>query len=227
MNFVVFVTVFLGHLAAFVITIPAIMQVKHMKIQVKRTANLTSVMRSMPVVGINFVISVIVGWIGTYLTSTEAVMMNLYENIPTTKSLAVQSVFFLLAGEIIFYYVHRCFHENKRLYALIHKLHHTWTAPVAAVTTYAHPLEHIFCNLATVTLPPALLCAHPAVSLAHSLGFQVFAAMHHSGYWWTDDLGMHDLHHEVFNVNYGPLGLLDYMHGTFRDARVSKKEHKS
>jgi len=93
------------------------------------------------------------------------------------------------------------------------------------VTTYAHPVEHIFCNLASVSIPCWLLSAHPAVTLAHSLGFQVFAALHHSGYEWTDDKGFHDLHHEAFNVNYSPLCLMDYVHGTFRATSIMKKKN--
>ncbi len=36
----------------------------------------------------------------------------------------------------------------------------------------------------------------------------------------------HDYHHEVFNKNYGPVGVLDWLHGTAgsREATLEKKK---
>merc|ERR1711957_57979 len=90
-----------------------------------------------------------------------------------------------------------------------------WPAPVALVSTYAHPVEHIFCNSAALSLGPFLCGAHPTVTLSFLLLFSVGAMGHHSGY-WSDDIGMHDLHHEAFNVNYGNAHFLDYLYGTYR-----------
>jgi methylsterol monooxygenase len=49
----------------------------------------------------------------------------------------------LLCEEVGFYAVHRTVH-SKRLYASIHKLHHTFTAPVALASTYCTMTEHLF-----------------------------------------------------------------------------------
>ena len=38
----------------------------------------------------------------------------------------------------------------------------------------------------------------------------------HSGF-FSDDAGMHDYHHEAFNYNYGVSGVLDQLHGTYRN----------
>lgn len=39
----------------------------------------------------------------------------------------------------------------------------------------------------------------------------------HSGFdFFGGKARMHDLHHEKFNLNYGSLGLLDWVHGTDR-----------
>merc|ERR1712113_1279814 len=98
---------------------------------------------------------------------------------------------------------------------MVHKVHHTWTAPVAIVGTYAHPIEHIVVNLTSVGLGPYLLGLHPAVTAAYSLLFSVGAYGHHSGY-FSDDMGMHDLHHQKFTCNYGNAHILDYLYGTYR-----------
>jgi methylsterol monooxygenase len=48
------------------------------------------------------------------------------------------------------------------------------------------------------------------------LAWELFnTATVHSGYDFFDNKAkMHDLHHEKFNLNYGSVGLLDWVHGT-------------
>merc|ERR1719401_797142 len=207
--------VLLTHLVGVVLTIPALVGVKRWKIQVNRVATLQQVMRDMPVILRNFVISVVVLGASMIFTADDAVLHDVTLALPSSQVLVGQTVFFFMVTEIWFYHVHRAFHENKRLYALVHKLHHTWPAPVAIVATYAHPVEHIGCNLVSILLGPFLCGAHPVTSLAYTLVFAIGAYAHHSGY-WSDDSGMHDYHHEAFNVNYGNAHLLDYLYGTYR-----------
>merc|ERR1719414_2238839 len=117
--------------------------------------------------------------------------------------------------EVCFYHFHRLFHESKKLYAMIHKLHHTWTAPVSVIAIYCHPVEHILCNVSPVMVGPVLCGSHVvAISIFVSLGLIHTLAVH-SGYWICDDNGMHDEHHAKFNVNYGVMGVLDVLSGTY------------
>ncbi|KAJ5426201.1 hypothetical protein N7465_001271 [Penicillium sp. CMV-2018d] len=120
----------------------------------------------------------------------------------------------LLMREALFYYSHRILHIPS-LYIRIHKKHHRFTAPIALAAQFAHPIEHIFANTLPITLPPQLLGSHIVtfwVFLAYEL---VNTATVHSGYdFFCHKARAHDLHHEKFNLNYGSLGLLDWVHGT-------------
>jgi len=57
----------------------------------------------------------------------------------------------MLFEEVGFYAVHRTVH-SKRLYAKVHKLHHTFTAPIALASTYCSMTEHLFVSTSTSTL---------------------------------------------------------------------------
>lgn len=120
----------------------------------------------------------------------------------------------LLMREALFYYGHRILHIPT-LYIRIHKKHHRFTAPIALAAQFAHPIEHIFANTLPISLPPQLLGSHVVtfwVFLAYEL---VNTATVHSGYdFFCCKARAHDLHHEKFNLNYGSLGLLDWVHGT-------------
>jgi len=215
-------TVTAVHLAGALMTVPALIGVTVGKIQVNKVTSVKKLAGAMPLVGLNFILSVVVGSVvAIYASKRHANPMDLTAGLPDSPTLALQTGFCLLVTELIFYHVHRVFHENKRLYAKIHKVHHTWPAPVALVATYAHPIEHVGCNLLSILTGPLLCGAHPAVILSYTLIFAVGAHAHHCGY-WSDDMGMHDLHHEAFNVNYGNAHILDYLYGTYRLKKPSQ-----
>jgi methylsterol monooxygenase len=219
---VVFATVTTVHLAGALMTVPALIGVTFGKIQVTKVASVKKLAGAMPLVGLNFILGVVVGSaVLIYAAKGHAHEPDFTAGLPSSPMLALQTGFSLLVTELIFYHVHRVFHENKRLYAKIHKIHHTWPAPVALVATYAHPIEHLGCNLLSIFAGPLLCGAHPAVILTYTLIFAVGAHAHHCGY-WSDDMGMHDLHHEAFNVNFGNAHILDYLYGTYRLKKPSQ-----
>jgi len=227
-----FAVVTVAHMVGLLLTLPALHHVKFGKIQTRKVATLRRVLKDMPLVGFNYLLSIVVGSVVAILSCKTELHHDVRAGLPDSELLAMQSIFSLLVSEVIFYHVHRAFHENKFLYARIHKIHHTWPAPVAIMSTYAHPLEHICCNLVTVFAGPLLCGAHPFMALCYSMLFAMGAMVHHSGY-WSDDLGMHDLHHEIFNVNYGNAHILDYLYGTYRsqslcaDVKVAKLDKSS
>jgi sterol desaturase/sphingolipid hydroxylase (fatty acid hydroxylase superfamily) len=105
-------------------------------------------------------------------------------------------------ADIIFYAGHRILHHGK-FYEVIHKQHHLWSVPSAISTTYAHPIEHIVCNIISVYIPIIVTGLHWKLSLLWIILAVISVTISHSGY---DIIGAHkhDLHHSKLNVNYGP-----------------------
>ncbi|KAJ5717934.1 hypothetical protein N7488_003580 [Penicillium malachiteum] len=120
----------------------------------------------------------------------------------------------ILLREAMFYYSHRLLHVPY-LYRRIHKKHHKFTAPIALAAQFAHPIEQICANALPISLPPQLLRSH-VLTFWSFLAWELFnTATVHSGYdFFHNKAKMHDLHHEKFNLNYGSIGLFDWLHGT-------------
>ncbi|XP_030378254.1 fatty acid hydroxylase domain-containing protein 2 [Scaptodrosophila lebanonensis] len=138
--------------------------------------------------------------------------------LPTFGRALFDFACFVVLEEIMFYYSHRLLH-HKAIYKYVHKKHHEWTSPVAAMTLYAHPVEHIVANLIPVGFSLALLRSHIAVAWM-VFALAIMNSMNdHAGYsfpWSGGSVRFHDYHHAKFNYNYGVTGWLDKLHGTYR-----------
>uniref|UniRef100_A0A7S1S033 Fatty acid hydroxylase domain-containing protein n=1 Tax=Alexandrium catenella TaxID=2925 RepID=A0A7S1S033_ALECA len=196
------------------LALPALLGATRGKIQPARSLDGRQLLASMPLICLNFALGAGLAPLVFYaLLPAGAFDMR---RTPSTGALARDVVVWMAVEEVVFFYVHRFMHENKRMYAAIHKLHHTWTAPVSFVAIYCHPLEHVLSNLSPLFLGPVLCGSHmAAISVYVFLGLVHTLAVH-SGYWFCDDNGMHDEHHAKFTVNYGILGVLDMLYGTYR-----------
>ncbi|KAK7481954.1 hypothetical protein BaRGS_00026757 [Batillaria attramentaria] len=150
--------------------------------------------------------------------------------LPTVQRFVLEMSVLVIIEEIGFYYLHRLLHQPA-LYKHIHKLHHEWTAPVGVVSIYAHPVEHATANLLPGLMGPLVMGSHLATLWVWFGLIMVFTTFHHSGYHFPlmPSPEFHDFHHLKFNVCYGVLGILDWLHGTdvvFRQSGTADR-HKT
>ncbi|PIK40907.1 hypothetical protein BSL78_22239 [Apostichopus japonicus] len=149
------------------------------------------------------------------------------EDLPTFRRVFFESMVFILAEEIGFYYMHRMMH-HPYLYKRIHKIHHEWTAPVAAMAVYAHPLEHVLANMLPAILGPIIMGSHYATLCMWVAFALTVSQIQHSGYHlpFLPSPEAHDFHHLKFNYNFGAIGFLDRLHGTDSLFRKMKLHHR-
>ena len=130
------------------------------------------------------------------------------------KYLPIQIIGIIIGEDIIFYTVHRTLHI-KILYKYIHCIHHEWTAPVAVRALYAHPIEHFLGNICPVIITGYLfrldwLCFNIWLNIA-----TINALFVHSDFDFGGFGEGHDKHHKYRKCQYGALGLVDHIMGTF------------
>eukprot|EP00914_Ancora_sagittata_P028480 GHVO01056201.1.p1 GENE.GHVO01056201.1~~GHVO01056201.1.p1 ORF type:complete len:262 (-),score=21.74 GHVO01056201.1:208-993(-) len=147
--------------------------------------------------------------------------------LPSFHSLLFHIAMCTLIEEVFFYYGHRLFHQPM-FYKRIHKMHHEWTAPIGITALYAHPVEHVLCNLLPPALGPILLGSHVAAAWIWFAIALLSTTVSHSGYHlpFLPSPEAHDFHHAKFVNNFGVLGVLDRLHGTDSMFRASKEHQR-
>merc|ERR1712217_387344 len=131
--------------------------------------------------------------------------------------------------EVVEFHSHLLLHKNAWLFKHVHKVHHEWPAPAALQSHYVHWLEFLMINF-PITVTGVLLCGSH-MYLAMSLAFfgPSNGGLVHSGYFFfSNDLGFHDLHHKNAAVNFGGIGLFDLVYGTLKFDRkmIQAMDHK-
>lgn len=193
--------------------LPAIFGSTSWKIQPSRDLDVRKLLEAIPLIFFNFLIAVCL--VPSILLALPNQSFD-WQNLPSKAHLARDILVWFVVEETMFFYLHRWLHVNKYMYQAVHKLHHTWTAPVSYVAMYCHPLEQVMCNILPLVLGPVLCGSHVAATGIYFFTGMVHTTAVHSGYWFCDDNGMHDEHHAKFTVNYGVTGVLDVLHGTYR-----------
>ena len=105
-----------------------------------------------------------------YLTNFRPIF-TISPTLPTLKKTIQHFIYGNLMREILAYYIHRCLH-HPRLYSSYHKLHHSFTAPIAFTGLYTTPVEHFFADIVPIVLPLALIANF--YEPVHILTFNVF-----------------------------------------------------
>lgn len=143
-------------------------------------------------------------WYHTFPLSTH-VTRALYDLIPTVLGMLVME-------DILFYSLHRLCHSIAWLRDHIHHAHHEWRDPVAAAAADAHPMEHLGVNVFPVLWVSTWFQLNYAETLVWMFLATTNSVLSHS----YGNKGFHWLHHQQRNVNFGTLGLCDYL-GKFQD----------
>lgn len=116
-------------------------------------------------------------------------------------------VYFLLAQDVWMYTIHRMFHKIPYLYQF-HRLHHSEYAPVYA--WLAHPIDHIFINLASVGIP-FMLFSNPYWTMV-----LLCMAQCRSSVTGHDNGTPHHMHHRDHTKQLGSIYLLDRILGSYK-----------
>ena len=89
--------------------------------------------------------------------------------------------------------------------------------------SYMHPLEFFLTDSIPSRIGPFLCKSHPVTLILWHFYINLYTLNSHSGYHlpFLPSNENHDFHHKRFNVNYGSLGILDYLHGTDENFRLS------
>ncbi|KAI1638519.1 C-4 sterol methyl oxidase [Biscogniauxia mediterranea] len=134
---------------------------------------------------------------------------------PKLSTMALHIAVFFVMEDAWHYWFHRALHYGP-LYKMIHKVHHTYSAPFGIAAEYASPIEIMLLALGTVGGPILWVSLtgdlHLVTMYTWILG-RVFQAIDsHSGYdfpwslrhflpFWAG-AAHHDIHHERFIGNY-------------------------
>mmetsp|Transcript_18575 Transcript_18575/g.46342 ORF Transcript_18575/g.46342 Transcript_18575/m.46342 type:complete len:320 (-) Transcript_18575:754-1713(-) len=131
-------------------------------------------------------------------------------------ALFAQLLLAALFAEVYFYHVHLLLHKSTFLYQNVHKKHHEIFNPVCFAALYFHPVESVL--LIPVAAGPVFLFKlHCLVSYPWFFVAASSVTLHHSGFHLEPRAKAHDEHHRLVRVDFGTLGICDWLFGTGHD----------
>jgi sterol desaturase/sphingolipid hydroxylase (fatty acid hydroxylase superfamily) len=134
---------------------------------------------------------------------------------------------FLLTVDACFFTTHRILHLPF-LFRTVHSFHHSFSAPFAVASVYAHPFEHLFSNVLSISLGPILMRSHPITAAAWGCLTALSTCNAHSGFRFSAISEGHDWHHREAREMFGAgLALLDqFFHTNTRYLKHSEEAHR-
>ena len=148
-------------------------------------------------------------------------------DLPTLPVALMQLACCIPVSEVLFYTGHRLLHMPWA-YDHIHYIHHSWEAPIAIASIYAHPAEFILANIPVVLGGPLLVAPHLVVWFTWCCAATLLILSGHLG--WHLPFGSpspeaHDFHHSHGGGrnlnNLGQIGVLDAYFCTEKDWLVA------
>ncbi|KMP04841.1 sterol-4-alpha methyl oxidase [Coccidioides immitis H538.4] len=149
------------------------------------------------------------------ISNYELTPFRMDSQLPSILEVVINCAVGAILRDVVFYYVHRLMH-TKILYRRIHRIHHEFRAPIALAAIYSHTIDHVLVNAMPIYISMAVQRVH-FLTLMLFASVAVFdAAVSHSGYslFRLPSVENHDIHHEKGNINFGILGVMDWLHGT-------------
>ncbi|KAI1431496.1 C-4 sterol methyl oxidase [Xylaria sp. CBS 124048] len=159
---------------------------------------------------------------------------------PSIGTMAFQIAIFFIMEDTWHYWFHRALHYGP-LYKMIHKLHHTYSAPFGLAAEYASPIEVLLLAMGTVGSPILWVSLtgdlHLVTMYIWIVGRLFQAIDSHSGYdfpwslrhflpFWAG-AEHHDVHHERFIGNYSSsFRWWDYMLDTESGPEAAKRRRE-
>lgn len=143
------------------------------------------------------------------LWKCRAISMD-YNDILTLNSFKI--LLCPLVSEVVFFYTHKLGH-TRSLYKRVHSVHHQWIVVCGVSAAHAHPIEYIFCLVPTLLLPPLILGLNWYITNTWFILSIITVVNSHSGYLFEDSI-RHAAHHKYYNINYGPMKILDTIYET-------------
>ena len=123
-----------------------------------------------------------------YGKGTRALEKHAFEWLPEGVKLVASAAIL----DVWFYLSHRLLHTSV-LYHMVHWVHHTFKAPVAVASMYAHPIEFMS-NLLGILMGPYVTNAHPFVTYFWITMCFFTSGAHHSGYVFFASQVCYDIH---------------------------------
>jgi sterol desaturase/sphingolipid hydroxylase (fatty acid hydroxylase superfamily) len=161
---------------------------------------------------------------------------------PSWSDMLLRCLVYFIIEDAFFYLVHRWLHTDWA-YKNIHRQHHTFDAPIAMASSYAHPFEMVLLGIGSF-IGPFLVGLYGS---GHMFAWWVWMTVRqiealdvHSGFDFPWHLSKfipfycgphhHDYHHMTYNGNYASTFIwMDWLFGTdkaYRGREIKPKNKK-